>query len=270
MPGFRQSCTRWKAVFWLFALAFCGASTRSAEADPINLRFEVFGGPGLHFLTLRVRVDEATGRYAIAVEAETRGLADLFVDLRSRLQVHGKVSAGALLPEAMRAETHRRGVDLSTRIDYGADGTILAEATPPPPRPLTPVAPAQMRGTVDQLTAYLALAHSLARRGSCALSLAVFDGRRRYDLTFSDLAPETLRDFASPTQVCRMSRQRIAGFPVDQTGKGATDQGKLWFARLLPGDLAIPVRMEFGSEFGTFTADLAELRGRGVDLRFTE
>jgi hypothetical protein len=32
----------------------------------------------------------------------------------------------------------------------------------------------------------------------------------------------------------------------------------------------VPVRMEFGSEFGTFTADLAELRGRGVDLRFTE
>ena len=239
------------------------------EPDPINLRFEVFGGPGLHFLTLRVRVDEAGGRYAIAVEAETRSLADLFVDLRSRLEVRGRVS-GALLPEAMRAETHRRGVDLNTRIDYGADGTTLAEATPPPTRPVTPVTPAQMRGTVDQLTAYLTLAHSIARRGSCALALAVFDGRRRYDLSFTDLAPETLPDFASPTQVCRMSRQRIAGFPIDRAGKSATDQGKLWFARLVPGNLAIPVRMEFDSEFGTFTADLAELRGSGVDLRFTE
>jgi len=120
------------------------------------------------------------------------------------------------------------------------------------------------------LTAYLALAHTIARRSSCALALAVFDGRRRYDLRFTDLAPETLPDFASPSRVCRMSRERIAGFPVDRAGKSATDQGKLWFARLVPGDLAIPVRMEFDSEFGTFTADLAELRERGVDLRFTE
>jgi hypothetical protein len=251
----------------LLALTFAGTSAQAVEPDPINLRFEVFGGPGLHFLTLRVRVDEAGGRYAIAVEAETRSLADLFVDLRSRLEVRGRVSTGALLPETMRAETHRRGVDLDTRIDYGADGTTLAEATPPPTRPVTP---AQMRGTVDQLTAYLTLAHGIARRGSCALALAVFDGRRRYDLSFTDLAPEALPDFASPTQVCRMSRQRIAGFPVDRAGKSATDQGKLWFARLVPGDLAIPVRMEFDSEFGTFTADLVELHGRSVDLRFTE
>ena len=254
----------------LLALAFSSASARAVEPDPINLRFDVFGGPGLHFLTLRVRVNETRGRYAIAVEAETRSLADLFVHMRSRLEVRGRVSTGAFWPEAMRAETRRRGVDLNTRIDYGADGTILAEATPPPIRPVTPVTSAQMRGTVDQLTAYLALAHTIARRSSCALALAVFDGRRRYDLSFTDLAPETLPDFASPSRVCRMSRQRIAGFPVDRAGKSATDQGKLWPARLVPGDLAIPVRMEFDNEFGTFTADLVEPHGRSVDLRFTE
>ena len=182
----------------LLALAFSSASAQAVEPDPINLRFEVFGGPGLHFLTLRVRVDEAGGRYAIAVEAETRSLADLPIDLRSRLEVRGRVSAGALLPEAMRAETYRRGVDLNTRIEYGADGTTLAEATPPPTRPVTPVTPTQMRGTVDQLTAYLTLAHSIARRGSCALSLAVFDGRRRYDLSFTDLAPENAAGFRQP------------------------------------------------------------------------
>jgi len=241
----------------LLALAFSSASARAVEPDPINLRFDVFGGPGLHFLTLRVRVNETRGRYAIAVEAETRSLADLFVHMRSRLEVRGRVSTGAFWPEAMRAETRRRGVDLNTRIDYGADGTILAEATPPPIRPVTPVTSAQMRGTVDQLTAYLALAHTIARRSSCALS-------------FTDLAPETLPDFASPSRVCRMSRQRIAGFPVDRAGKSATDQGKLWPARLVPGDLAIPVRMEFDNEFGTFTADLVEPHGRSVDLRFTE
>jgi hypothetical protein len=201
------------------------------------------------------------------LDAETRNLADLFVDLRSRIEARGRISADALLPEAMHVETHRRGVDLDARVDYAADGTVTAAVTPPPERLVTP---AQMRGTVDQLTAYLALARHLAGRGSCALTLAVFDGRRRYDLSFTDLEPETLPGFVGPMQACRMSRHRIAGFPVDRDGSGTTDQGKLWFARLIPGDLMVPVRMEFGSEFGSFTADLAELRGRGVDLRFTE
>jgi hypothetical protein len=121
-----------------------------------------------------------------------------------------------------------------------------------------PVTSAQMRGTVDQPTAYLALARRLAGHGSCALALAVFDERRRYDLSFADLDPETLAGFAGPTRVCRMLRRRIAGFPVDRGGDRTTDQVKLWFARLIPGDLMVPLRMEFGSQFGTFTADLAE------------
>jgi hypothetical protein len=44
--------------------------------------------------------------------------------------VRGRISDGVLLPEAMHAETHRRGFDLSTRIDYGVDGTVTAEARP--------------------------------------------------------------------------------------------------------------------------------------------
>jgi hypothetical protein len=52
---------------------------------------------------------------------------------------------------------------------------------------------------------------------------------------------------------------------------GATPRPtRLVFAQLLPGDLVIPVRMEFASEFGTFTAELAELRGRGADLQLAE
>jgi hypothetical protein len=59
-------------------------------------------------------------------------------------------------------------------------------------------------------------------------------------------------------------------FNTDSSGEHPSDQGKLWFARLIPGDVMIPVRMEFGSEFGTLTASLTELRGCGVELQFTE
>jgi Protein of unknown function (DUF3108) len=268
-PGRR--CIAWRRSFsLLIALAICSGSARAEDPDLIFLRFEVFAGPGLHFLTLQVSVEQSQERYSLTVDAETRGVADLFVDLRSRLEARGRVSGDALFPDAMRAETHRRGIDLHTRIDYGTNGAVVAEVTPPPTGEVTPVSAAQMRGTIDQLSAYLQLARHLAARSACTLALQVFDGRRRYDLTFTDLPPEVLPGFPSETRVCQMRRRRIAGFPIDRGGDQAADQGKLVFARLVPGDVMIPVRMEFGSEFGLFIANLAELRGRGVELRLTE
>jgi Protein of unknown function (DUF3108) len=266
----RRLGTHWLRFLLALGLILHGPTGWATEPDPILLRFEVFGGPGLHFLTLRATVRQSSDDYSLAAEAETRFLADLFVDLRSKLEVRGRISAGRYLPQALRVETHRRGADFHTRIDYRTDGAVVAEATPPPTREVTPVSPAQMRGTVDQLTAYLVLAHRLSQTGSCALALAIFDGRRRYDLIFSDLPPETIPRLAAPIQVCGMSRRRIAGFPADVAGSETSDQGKLWFARLLRGDLMVPVRMSFEGEFGTFRADLRELRGRGVDLRLAE
>jgi hypothetical protein len=154
---------------------------------------------------LRGNVEHSGEAYSIAAEAETRSLADLFVDLRSRLQVRGRIEAGALLPAALRAETRGRGTDFYTRIDYGPDGNVTAEASPPSSRPVTPVTAAQMHGTVDQLTAYLALARVLARRNSCALTLAVFDGRRRYDLNFTDAQPKHYPGSPAPLKsaICR-------------------------------------------------------------------
>ena len=267
----RRSGANRKALA-LLVLVIHGASVGAAEPERIFLRFEVFGGPaaGFHFLTLTATVDQSHQRYAIAAEAKTHGLADLFLALHSRLDVHGRISDGALLPEAMHAETHRRGLDLYTRIDYGVDGTVTAETRPPVSRPAVLVTAAQMRGTIDQLTVYLALARHLAHSGSCALTFAVFDGRRRYDLGFADAPSEVLPDIGGPARVCRMWRRRIAGFPADSSGNEATDQGKLWLARLLQADLMVPVRMEFASEFGTFTADLAELRGGGQYFRLLE
>jgi len=270
MPRSRRSFACRNALVIPLALAVCSAPLRAAQPDPIFLRFEIFGGPRLHFLTVNIAVDHTDETYSIRAEAETRSVADLFLDLRSRLEARGRVAAGALLPEAMRAETHRRGADFFTRIDYAADGSVTAEASPPPTRPATPVTPAQMRATIDQMTAYLALARALASRGSCTLVLAVFDGRRRYDLHFTDAPAEALPGFAGATQLCHMSRRRIAGFPSERAGSEVTDLGKLWFARLLPGDLMIPVRVEFESEFGAFIAKLAELRAVGVHMQFKE
>jgi hypothetical protein len=147
---------------------------------------------------------------------------------------------------------------------------------PPPKEPVTPVEPAQLAGTVDNLTAYLRLERQVARGGGCALTVPVFDGRHRYDLKFSDLGrtsltPEDGQKFVGPAQACRMVREAIGGFYVDKKREEGAHSGTIWYAsQLMPGDIAVPVRMNMDTEIGDVAIFLSRLRGRGVDLRLME
>ena len=141
---------------------------------------------------------------------------------------------------------------------------------------MTPVDARQLPGTVDNLTAYLLLERQLAHGGGCALKVPVFDGRHRYDLKFSDagnsvLAPADGQKFSGPTQACRMVRDEIGGFYVDKKHEEGAQAGTIWYApQLLPGELAVPVRLKMDTEIGDVAIYLSQLRAKGVNLRLME
>ena len=140
---------------------------------------------------------------------------------------------------------------------------------------VTPVSFSQLAGTVDNLTAYLLLERQVGRGGSCDLTVPVFDGRHRYDLQFSDaghhiLSPAEGQKFNGQTQACHMIRNKIAGFYVDKNHEEGTSSGTIWYAHLMPGDLAVPVRMSMETEIGTVALFLSKLHGHGVDLRLMD
>jgi hypothetical protein len=240
-------------------------------ADTIALRFEVYGVAGLHVLTLKSNIDESANRYAITVDYVTTGMAGIFVDVKTRAQVRGRLSPTAAQPEAFRKDTHRNEKDRHNQLDYRPDGTVEGGSTPPLPEPV-PAAAAHR--TVDNLTAYFMLERQLARTGSCTLAVPVYDGQYRYDLYFSDAGTKTLpssggQKFAGATTACRMTRRNMASSADSEQDEGAK-QGTIWYAKLIPGDLMVPVRMELETQIGGVTAYLAELHGRGVDLKLME
>jgi len=247
---------------------------RAAVPGPIDMRIEMYGVTGLHVATTRTTEEETANWYAITTDVESRGIASLLVDVKTHSQVHGRLNTDAAYPDAYFGEVHRNGADSYNRVDYAADGTVSGGATPPTVAPVS-VTPALTRGTIDQLSAFFRVERQLAHHGTCALDIAVFDGRRRYDLHFSDGSPQILAatrlsNFAGPTQVCLMRRVAIAGFSdLDGRSEGAYE-GTLWYAHLMPGDLVVPVQMEFRTEFGAILGHLAELHGRGANLRFSE
>ena len=253
-------------------LLLAGWPTVPAGAvDPIVTRFEVFGFAGIRVLTLRSRTDEMGEHYAITADFATEGMASVFVNLATHAQVQGRLVGDLAQPELFRNDSRRNGFERHSRVDYRPDGTVIGGSTPPLSNPITPAA---ARGTVDNLTAYFRLERQVARTGSCALTERVFDGRIGYDLSFSDIGPTALapaggQNFAGAAIACHMVRRDWPGTPDSDKNEGARS-GTIWYAKLLPGDLMVPVRMQMDTQLGTVDGYLAKLRGHGVDRALME
>jgi hypothetical protein len=257
----------------LIALAL--SSLPAAAEDRVEMRFEGFGPAGLHVITTHTEIDENGTAYQIEGDVSTAGLTGVFVSVQNRSVARGRLNGGAAQPEIFDSETARNGHVQHNRVDYRAGGAPSGSSIPPPAEPVTPVDTTQLRGTVDNLTAYFLLERRLANGGDCALTVPVFDGRHRYNLRFSDagdqvLAPVAGQNFAGAARSCHMMRDEIGGFYVDKSHQEGARAGTIWYARLLSGDLLIPVRMEMDTEIGKVEVYLAELRGRGVNRQFME
>jgi hypothetical protein len=162
--------------------------------------------------------------------------------------VHGGLATNTAHPEAYRADVRRNGADRHYAVDYRGDGTVISVAPPGLAGRALRVSPQQIRGTVDQLTAYFILERQLARAGACALDVPVYDGSGFYNLRFTDLKRETLsadsyQNFSGLSQVCQVTRQDIVVNPDRNEDTYRT--GRIWYARVMAGDRVVPVRMEF-------------------------
>jgi hypothetical protein len=244
-------------------LVIGGALAQSpSPTDRVAMRFELFGRVGLHVLTSRMEIAEAGERYTVVAELTTRGVTGFLVDLAEHSKVRGRLTADSALPQAFRSDTRRNGADRHDRVDYRDDGGTEGSASPPP---ITPISAPQMRGTIDNLTAYLLVERRLGRGGDCTLVVPVYTDRGEQNLSTAGG-----QRFAGAAHACHMTRTEIAGFPADPKESEGARTGTIWYARLVPGDLLVPVRMELETEVGLVTGYLAELQGRGVDLQLME
>jgi hypothetical protein len=253
---------------WLYPAILALIATPAAAADKIAMRFEVSGLGGMAVATDHTTIEESGTTYAITGDLQTTGLAGVFQKFQSKSSAHGKLggSTGAQ-PEAYKADVRRDKDERHDRVDFrtgvAASGSTVA--------PASDAAPTPTRDTVDPLTAYFLVERRLGQGGSCTTNVPVFDGRHRYDLHFTDLGDQKLassdgRHYSGDAKACKMTRENVAGYPADKLEM--PQRGTIWYARLAPGDLMLPVKLEMVTDIGSVTGHLAEMHGRGADVKF--
>lgn len=165
-----------------------------------------------------VRFERA--RYKAAIHFRTGGLAALLWKAKIDAMAEGRVTPEALVPESYTSHSLTRGgAHRSVRLEYTGKGPPVMMADPPYDLSAHPVSEAEKQGTVDPITAISSVIAGWNTSASqpCGRTLAIFDGRRRYDIVFSfvqDVQDNAGGAGAHP-RICKAEYRHIAGLKQD-------------------------------------------------------
>ena len=155
---------------------------------------------------------------------------------------------------------------------WSEDGHIATTLADPAPDPdeVYPIDAKMRTDVTDPFSAIMTMLDRLDAGKRCSGVFQIYDGRRRAELSFSDLGSEELAAdrgfaFAGKAQVCGIVSRPLGGHRRNSrfTSDAPPDPNKTkaYIARLGPG-LMVPVRIEVDLFFGRIVTRLDMLRSR--------
>ncbi len=165
-------------------------------------------------------VDIADTRYSAAASGVTTGLIRVFTGGEGTSAARGVIVDGRLMSSiyASTIKTRRRTDEVRLTVSHGdvKDFKLDPPADKDPER--VPITPAHEHGVLDPMTASLLRVPgtgSLLAPEACQRTLAVFDGRLRYDLALAYKRMDMVKagkGYAGPVLVCSVGFSPIAGY----------------------------------------------------------
>ena len=226
---------------------------RAGSPPRLDLEYHV-NGLGIHALTLRLYYTRRYDGYRSLVNARTEGVVEMFYDYELHIDASGPRDGVALRPS--HYITISRGSEGGKRLKlkYADDGEITIETDEKLATDELAARVARGHGTIDPLSALLTLVETLAETGSCDAKVAVFDGKRRYDMTAAD-------GDATDGVECRVALEQIDGFRARE--KDSPRYPKTMTIRFGPvaeGFPPMPVEVTASNFFGLLTLRLIDAK----------
>jgi Protein of unknown function (DUF3108) len=215
-----------------------------------------------------------TARYKAQMHFHTGGLAAVLWKAQIDGAAEGRATPDALLPDSYTTQsTSRSGAHRSVHVDYSGKGPPVTTVDPPDDPSVHPVTNAQKQGTVDPVTAMSSViaGFSTSAREPCGKTMAVFDGRRRYDIVFNLMQHEQdARGAGTQPRVCKAEYRHIAGASQDVVNVSEVPAIYATFAEVSIGTRHYTFARTIWSSFlwGAVNAKLTEAKidGRALPL----
>ena len=160
-------------------------------------------------------------RYSVSANGGSVDLLNVLLRGEGVARVSGSIKDSRLVPATFSSSLVEDGVkgDLKMTLEDGIV-TAVEDNGPPPTSDRVPLTQLHVQGVTDPLTALLlpdAGGEAAPAKESCERTLAVFDGRRRYDLALSFKRVEKMqhRPEGERLLVCNVVLRPIAGHRAD-------------------------------------------------------
>lgn len=251
-------------VISLLMLGLC--SPALAADKPVQTKvdadYAIYGG-GMRLIDAELKIDVDPKKYNSQLTARTVGLIGRLFEWWDNITSKGNVEPHRLQPLEHVSENSWLGDRRSVTLIYDGKGGFVKKETFPAPAAENreEVSDTLTKNTQDLMSAALTLLQRVAQGQDCNQTIAVYDGRRRFNLKFVEAAKENLPEikysiYSGPARRCEMTIERVAGYwkkyQTEWTEDGDTQMRlTFWLAPIKTGGPEVPVRARTYGEFGS-------------------
>ena len=206
-------------------------------------------------------VDIDAKRYTASANGKASGVLSVLVNGEGSVVTQGVIVDGRPAPSSFTSDiTDDEGKsELRMTFEGGVVKQLVVQEPPPKPDRV-PITDADRRGVADPLSAMLIPVKpgdDALSTANCNRVLAIFDGRRRYDLALSFKRLDKIKIEGGrfwDVLVCGVVLQPIAGYHPDSTlvkYVAGRRNMELWFAPIAGTSIIAPVRVLMPTLIGT-------------------
>jgi hypothetical protein len=253
----------------LAALVLPGVASRAepagaAEDRRLALDYTVYIG-GFRVVDIALKAELADRAYRINMDLKAQGLLNMILDWSMSANSSGKMVGRKIVPVKAGHDSRWRGKQRRIRLRYSKGVAPTVVSVPPATSDdRRVVRPEDRLGARDLAGGILATLLAVGGADSCSHTEPVFDGRRRFDIVFDEVARDRLKPsdyspFGGMALRCTLTIKRIAGFRLRQSRYRWMSGGKatVWIGRVFAGAPPVMVRMEMETAFGPLRAHLS-------------
>jgi hypothetical protein len=211
--------------------------------------------------------------YSTAGSAMVAGLLQTITGGKGSAASRGQFVDGRVVPLSYTGNSESK--DRSQEVRFSAAGgtirEIVVQPEPRQRRDRVPVTEEHLKDAIDPMSAAVmpvAGNADVIGPAACDRTLPIFDGEQRYDLEFSFVRTEPLKDvrgFDGSTAVCRVRYRPVAGHRTGRKQVQELSENRNIFVWLAPiGDtrVVMPMRVSFESKIGTFVVQATRFTSR--------
>jgi hypothetical protein len=206
-------------------------------------------------------IDINDSEYVAAANGKATGLLRIFANGEGTSAARGRVSKGQLVPSSYASSitTDKKTEELRITLNGGNVKDFSIDPPTPPHPDRIPLTDAHRKGVTDPMSGSLA---RVAGNGdtmspeACNRTVAVFDGRMRYDLKLAYKRMDTVRaekGYQGPAVVCGLSFNPIAGYVPSRSAIKyliAQRDMEAWLVPIAGTRVVVPFRVAIPTPLG--------------------